>query len=45
MAVSLVLACAAQVRVATAAAPTSGDGGSDPDSQMLQEVTVTANRR
>ncbi len=45
MAVSLILACAAQVRVATATAPTGGDGGSDPDGQMLQEVTVTANRR
>jgi outer membrane receptor protein involved in Fe transport len=44
-AVALALACAAQMRVAMAAAPTNGDGGRDPDSQMLQEITVTANRR
>src|SRR5579862_9131342 len=46
MAVSLVLTCAAQMRVATAAAPTGGDsGGGDSDGQTIQEVTVTANRR
>lgn len=45
IAVSLVLACAAQMRVATATAPASGDGEGNPDSQTLQEVTVTANRR
>src|SRR2546430_2905785 len=44
-AVSLVLACAAQTRVAMGSAPTSSDSGSDSDSQTLQEVTVTANRR
>jgi len=45
MAVSLVLACAAQMRVATAGTPGSSDGDADPDGQTLQEVTVTANRR
>jgi outer membrane receptor protein involved in Fe transport len=45
MAVSLVLACAAQMRVATVAAQSSGGGAGDEDGQMLQEVTVTANRR
>lgn len=46
MAVSLVLTCAAQMRVATAAAPTGGDsGGGDSEGQTIQEVTVTANRR
>ena len=45
MTVSIILACAAQMRVATAAAPTSGDDGSEPDGQTIQEVTVTANRR
>jgi iron complex outermembrane recepter protein len=45
MAVSLVLACAAQVRGVMAATPTSDDDDSDKDAQMLQEVTVTANRR
>lgn len=43
MAVSLVLACAAQTRIAMAAAPAGGDAGGDSDT--LQEVTVTANRR
>ncbi len=45
VAVSLILAYAAQMRTVLAAAPTDADAGSSPDSQTLPEITVTANRR
>lgn len=44
MAVSLILACSAHMRVATAAGAAASDSSSDADGG-LQEVTVTANRR
>src|SRR5579885_3297380 len=45
VAVSLILAYAAQMRTVLAATPTDSDAGSSPDSQTLPEITVTANRR